>query len=144
MDFLGGPKPRPNQALWNVGPDRVNTVLKCLMFEVGLNFLRADVLESLFLSVSGAQHLPWKIHEGVVWDPLLLFRSWTSIKIEITWGISGRNLKNWVRFHYLKIWRNWDFALGWLTKIPVTRSIFEIWDSSFGFFLIFMFVRNHI
>ena len=108
------------------------------------NPVRADVSESLVWPGGGRSAPPLEIHEGVVWDPLLLFRSYTSIKIEITWGISGRNLKNWVRFHDLKIWRNWDFALGWLTKIPVTRSIFEIRDSSFGIFLIFMFVRNHI
>ena len=110
----------------------------------GFNPVRADVSESLVWPGGGAQRPPLEIHEGVVWDPLLLFRSYTSIKIEITWGISGRNLKNWVRFHDLKIWRNRDFALGWLTKMPVTRSIFEIRDSSFGFFLLFMFVRNHI
>ena len=33
--------------------------------------------------------------------------------------------------------RNWDFTLTWLTKIPVTRSIFETWGSSFIFSLIF-------
>ena len=52
--------------------------------------------------------------------------------------INGVNLKKSVRFADLKILRIWDFAMTWLMKIPVTRSIFEIEGSSFGLFLIFI------
>ena len=56
----------------------------------------------------------------------------------------GLNLKKSVRFWDLKIFWIWDFATSWLTKTAVTRSIFEIEGSSFGFFLIFMCLRNLI
>ena len=44
----------------------------------------------------------------------------------------------------LKIWQNCDFALTQLTKISVTRSIFEVEGSSFGFRLIFVCSKIHI
>ena len=56
----------------------------------------------------------------------------------------------WIKFKILnsvkdlKIWWNWDFASAWLKKISITRSIFEIRGSSFGFSLIFMPATNHI
>ena len=64
--------------------------------------------------------------------------------MELTCKKLGPNLKNWVRFWDLKIWRNWDFASPWLTKIAITRSILEIEGSSFGFSLIFVCSKNHI
>ena len=54
------------------------------------------------------------------------------------------NLKKSVIFWDLKIFCIWDFVKTWLTKTAVTRSIFEIEGSYFGFFLIFMCLRNHI
>ena len=56
----------------------------------------------------------------------------------------GLNLKKSVRFSDLKILWIWDFLTTWLTKMAITRSIFEIEGSSFGLFLIFMCLRNHI
>ena len=49
-----------------------------------------------------------------------------------------------MRFWDLKIWQHWDFASAPVTKIHVTRSIFEIEGSSFGFSLIFVCSKNHI
>ena len=54
--------------------------------------------------------------------------------------ISGQNLKNWVRFHDLKIWRNWDFTLSWLTKIPVTQSIFSCPATQYVLLCVCLFV----
>ena len=79
-----------------------------------------------------------EIKEGVVLGPMLHFRVWTSIEIELTCKNLGPNVKNWMRFWNLKIWQNWEFASPWLTKNQVTRSIFEIEDSSSGFSLIFV------
>ena len=49
----------------------------------------------------------WKIHERVVWDPLLLFRSYTLL----IWKILSWNLKNWMKFWDLKIWWKLIFSL---------------------------------
>ena len=68
----------------------------------------------------------------------MLFRDWTSIEMKLTCKKLDKNLKNWVRFWNLKIWQDWDFATTPVTKIHVTRSIFEIEGSSFGFSLIFV------
>ena len=35
-----------------------------------------------------------KVHEGVVLDPMLLFRGWTFIKMELTCKLLGQNLQN--------------------------------------------------
>ena len=83
----------------------------------------------------------------MTWDlNKLLCKSWTYIKIKI--GITCKksvwNLKSWVRFWDLKIWQHWDFASAPVTKIHVTRSMFEIEGSSFGFSLIFVCSKNHI
>ena len=64
--------------------------------------------------------------------------------MELTCKKLGRNLKNWMRFWDLKNWPIWDFDLTWLTKNPVTRSIFEVEGSSFGFSLIFVCSKIHI
>ena len=53
---------------------------------------------------------PLEIKEGVVLGPVLLFRVWTSIEIELTCKKIGPNLKNWMRFQDLRIWQNWDFC----------------------------------
>ena len=56
----------------------------------------------------------------------------------------GPNLNNWMRFWDLKIWQKWNFASSGLTKILVTRSIFVIECSSFGFSLIFVCSKIYI
>ena len=48
------------------------------------------------------------------------------------------------RYKSQKVSEIWDFASIWLTKMVITRSIFEIQGSFFGFSLIFMCVIIHI
>ena len=91
------------------------------------------------LARGGPQGPPYKVNEGVVLDPNMLFR-----EMKLTCKKLDKNLKNWVRFWDLKIWQHWDFASAPVTKIHVTRSIFEIEGSSFGFSLIFVCSKNHI
>ena len=55
------------------------------------------------------------------------------IQIMVTCQKSGHYLKNSPRYLDLKILRLRDFVIPWPTKIAVTRSIFEIQGSSFGF-----------
>ena len=43
-----------------------------------------------------------KFNEGGNWDPMLLFRRWTSIKIELTHKKLDPNLTNWARFWNFK------------------------------------------
>ena len=64
--------------------------------------------------------------------------------MELTCKKLGQNLKNWVGFRDLNNLQNWDFTLTWHTKNPVTRSIFEVEGSSFGFSLIFVCSKIHI
>ena len=53
--------------------------------------------------------------------------------------ILGPYLKNSVRYRNLKNLSFRDFVLPWLTEIPITRSIFEIQGSYFGFIPLFMY-----
>ena len=66
------------------------------------------------------------------------------ILVELPNPIRPRVLKMSVRFWNLKILWIWNFAMTWLTKMAVTRSIFEKEGSYFGFVLIFLCLKNHI
>ena len=92
----------------------------------------------------GIWYPPLKIKERLVLGLILLYISWTYLKIEFTCQKLGKNFKNWARFRDFKILRNWDFAPPWLTETAITRSIFEIESSSFGFSLICMCFKIHV
>ena len=66
------------------------------------------------------------------------------IKVMITCKILGPYLKNSARYWDLKNLSFWDFVLPWLTEIVVTRLIFEIQGSYFGFIPLFTCSINHV
>ena len=68
----------------------------------------------------------------------------SEIYIDFTRKKIGQNLKKSVIFWDLNFFWIWDCVTTWITKTAVTRSIFEIEGSYFGFFLIFMCLKNHI
>ena len=78
-----------------------------------------------------------EINKGVLWDPMLLKVILKPIKVMITRKILGPYLKNSARYRDLKNLSFWDFVLPWLTEIDITRSIFEIQGSYFGFIPLF-------
>ena len=49
----------------------------------------------------------------------------------------GQKIQDWARYQNFRYFRNWDFASPWLTKIAITRSIFEIERLSFACIPIF-------
>ena len=65
-------------------------------------------------------------------------------EVIITCNILGPYLKNSVRYRDLKKLSFGDFVLPWLTEIAITRSIFEIQGSYFGFIHLFMCSINHV
>ena len=107
-----------------------------------LNFLKHDVWErSVGPGGGGGGGLRVPPTKSMK-DPTMLFKGWTYIKVELTCKKRGKYLQNLVTFWDLKIWQNWDFASTPVTKIHVTRSIFEIEGSSFGLRLIFVFSKK--
>ena len=54
------------------------------------NPLKPDVWERSLGPGGG----PYKVNEGVVLDPKMLFRDWASIEMELTCKKLGKNLKN--------------------------------------------------
>ena len=65
-------------------------------------------------------------------------------KCMITCKILSPYLKNSAWYRDLKNLSFWDFFLPWLTEIAITRSIFEIQGSYFGFIPLFMCSINHV
>ena len=66
------------------------------------------------------------------------------IKVMITCKKLVPYLKIPTRYWHLKIGSKWDFVIPWPTKIAVTRSIFEIEGSNFGFSPLFVCSTNAI
>ena len=86
---------------------------------------------SWLLQVGGSFSPTLKFNEGGNWDPMLLFRSWTSIKIELTHKNLDPNLTNWARFwnfkkKSVKLEKNRFWA-----KMLAIQSILNIFWSSF-------------
>ena len=93
-------------------------------------------------SLENCTEVVWK----VLWDCLTVFCTWLKgVKI---YKLTSHEKKNWSKSQkvreILKILWIWNFAMTGLMKMAENRSIFEIDGSSFGFFLIFMCLRNHI
>ena len=113
-----------------------NIILNFLRFSLCLDFKSVSNLFCLMSkTILGLKEVvcpqgpPYKVNEEVVYRTpscYLEVGPWTSIEMELTYQKLGPNLKNWMRFWYLKIWQNWDFASTWLTKIPETHSNLEI------------------
>ena len=85
---------------------------------------------------------PLEIKEGVVLGNMLLKVILKPIKVMITCKIVGPYLKNSARYRDLKNLSFWDFVLPWLTEIAITRSIFEIQGSYFGFSSFYVFYKS--
>ena len=92
----------------------------------------------------GIWYPPLEIKEGVVLGQMLLKVILKPIKVMITCKILGPYLNNSARYRDLKNLSFWDFVLPWLTEIAITRSIFEIQGSYFGFIPLFMCSINHV
>ena len=92
----------------------------------------------------GAKRHPLEINKGAPWDLMLLKVILKPIKVMITCKKLAPYLKISMRYWHLKIWRQWDFVIPWPTKIAVTRSIFEIEGSNFGFSPLFVCSTNAI
>ena len=84
----------------------------------------------------GAKCHPLEINKGAPWDLMLQKVILKPIKVMITCKKLAPYLKISMRYWHLKIWRQWDFVIPWPTKIAVTRLIFEIEGSSFGFIFV--------
>ena len=65
-------------------------------------------------------------------------------KPDVWLRVKGPYLKISTRYWHLKIGSKWDFVIPWPTKIGVTRSIFEIEGSNFGFSPLFVCSTNAI
>ena len=100
----------------------VNNIFKQLLkTNLSHNFLFAT------LDISTKGEPATRKHEGTVWG------TFWRIQIFSTNITSIAYLKNSLRYWDFKILRKWYFVVPWSTKIDVTRSIFEIQGSSFGF-----------
>ena len=77
--------------------------------------------------------LPQEIKEGVISDPMFLYRTCYLVYLGVTCKKSARNLEIWSRFQDFKILQNWDITSPWLYHKP-----FHFADS----WLIFYIFRN--
>ena len=111
---------------------------------VSFNPIWADVFRRVKSLGGGAKRHPLEINKGAPWDLMLLKVILKPIKVMITCKKLAPYLKISMRYWHLKIWRQWDFVIPWPTKIVVTRSIFEIEGSSFGFSHLFVCSINAI
>ena len=84
------------------------------------------------------------LNKGVLWDLMLLKVILKPIKVMITCKKLDPYLKISTRYWHLKIGSKWDFVIPWPPKIAVTRSIFEIEGSNFGFSPLFVCSTNAI
>ena len=108
------------------------------------NPVKGDVSDSQPNAGGGLFGPPLVINEGAPWAPILLKVILKPIKVMITCKILGPYLNNSARYRDLKNLSFWDFVLPWLTEIAITRSIFEIQGSYFGFIPLFMCSINHV
>ena len=66
----------------------------CVLLTTLLNPLKPNLWERSVGPRGGPQGPPYKVNEGVVLDPKMLFRDWASIEMELTCKKLGKNLKN--------------------------------------------------
>ena len=118
--------------------------LTLITWQEKLNPIKPNVFWIVKSPGGGAKRHPLEINKGAPWDLMLLKVILKPIKVMITCKKLAPYLKISMRYWHLKIWRQWDFVIPWPTKIVVTRSIFEIEGSSFGFSHLFVCSTNAI
>ena len=108
-------------------------------FSVTFKLLTLPVRGSRVCGYEGAKSAPLRNQ----WRSRV--RSLPYLRIELTWKKLDPNIKK--TYQYFEIWKSClieIFASGCVTKSTITRSIFKIEGSSFGFSLIFMGFTNHV
>ena len=99
----------------------------------------------LWLPWEGASEAPpSEIKEGVIFDPMLLYRICHLVFLGVTCKESARNLKIWARFQDFKIFEIEISHHLDKQKIGITRLILKIQDSNFKCKPNFHSRTNHI
>ena len=111
---------------------------------LGFNPTKGDVSYSQLNARGGHFGPPLEINEVLPWDTILQNVFLKPLRFMITCKNSGPYLKKPLRYWYLKIFRSQYFIIPWPPKIAVTRSIFEIDGSSFGFSPLFLISKNDV
>ena len=101
------------------------------------NPIRCNVWETE-KSVGGGRSAPPPLenHEGVVRDPMLLFRSWSYIKMELTWKKIGSKSQKLVEISRFENLMKLRFRLGMTQKN--TRNSLIFWDKGLIYSIIFI------